>query len=101
MVAGIPFDVAFRLTIPQQPTPEDLAFDVQPRRIIVAPHDYAYATLTFAPSALQQYSSCLRISVENVSSPLGQAQFGLRGEGTLPSITLAFPTSVSHKGALP
>ncbi|CDI85439.1 Hydrocephalus-inducing protein like protein, related [Eimeria praecox] len=85
-----------------QQTAEDSAFDVQPKRIVVAPHDYAHATVSFKPTALQQYSSSLRIAVEKSANPLtGQAQFDLRGEGTLPSITLAFPASVSQKDAKP
>ncbi|OEH79817.1 hydrocephalus inducing related protein [Cyclospora cayetanensis] len=84
----------------QQPILEDSPFDVQPKRIVVASRDYAYATLSFKPTALQSYSSYLRISIEKTANPLsGQAQFELRGEGTLPSITLAFPSFGSPKGA--
>lgn len=82
----------------QQQVADESAFDVQPKRIVVAPHDYAHATLSFKPTALQQYSSLLRIAVEKSANSLtGQAQFDLRGEGTLPSITLGFPTSVFQK----
>lgn len=82
----------------QQQVADDLAFDVQPKRIVVAPHDYAHATVSFKPTALQQYTSALRIAVEKSANPLtGQAQFDLRGEGTLPSISVAFPASVVQK----
>ncbi|CDJ53112.1 hypothetical protein, conserved [Eimeria brunetti] len=96
----IPAEIIFE--IKQQQVAEESAFDVQPKRIVVAPHDYAHATLSFKPASIQQYSSSLRIAVEKSANPLtGQAQFELRGEGTLPSITLAFPTSVNQKDAKP
>ncbi|KAL8431118.1 hypothetical protein Efla_004639 [Eimeria flavescens] len=80
-------------------TSDEAAFDVQPKRIFVAPHDHAYATVTFRPTSLQQYFSCLRIYVEKAASSIaGQAQFDLRGEGTLPSLTLTFPSSQKSPG---
>lgn len=87
----------FVLNAAQQSAPEETAFDVQPKRIVVAPHDYAYATLTFKPTSLQQYSSCLRIAVEKAPNPPVGQLFELRGEGTLPSITLGFPVSIAQK----
>ncbi|KAL8270019.1 hypothetical protein Esti_006052 [Eimeria stiedai] len=100
----IPAEIVFELkqasrsASEKSATLEEQAFDVQPRRITVAAQDYAYAALTFKPSALQQYFSFLRIVVEKASNPqTAQTQFELRGEGTLPSITLAFPASTTQK----
>lgn len=62
---------------------------VHPSRIIIPPHEYRYVTLAFCPRAIRQYSASFEAVVEGGSDPATKSfTCEVRGEGTLPSLTL-------------
>ncbi len=63
--------------------------DVSPASIVIPPHEYRYATLCFCPRAIQAYTATFEAAVEGGSESKSRAfSCELRGEGTLPSLTL-------------
>ena len=63
--------------------------DVTPSSIIIPPHEYRCCTLLFSPTAIQQYSATFTAEVEGGSDSKTKAfSCELRGEGSLPSLTM-------------
>lgn len=63
--------------------------DVQPASITIPPLESRFATLCFCPRAIQTYVATFEAAVEGGRDPRTRAlTFEVRGEGTLPSLTL-------------
>lgn len=64
-------------------------FAVYPSNLSIPPHECAYVSITFMPDAIQTYVAILDATVVNGSNPATKGfRCELRGEGTLPSLTL-------------
>ncbi|KAK9824158.1 hypothetical protein WJX72_008157 [[Myrmecia] bisecta] len=65
---------------------------VSPAQIIIPPHESRYVTCTFAPAAIRTYSATFEAAVENGSDPKTKLfSCELRGEGTLPTLSVELP----------
>lgn len=65
---------------------------VDPPQLIIPPMEYRYAAVVFAPSAIQQYSGSFEAVVQDGGDPATRAfTCEVRGEGTLPSLSLQEP----------
>eukprot|EP00976_Prorocentrum_cordatum_P063576 1177141-Prorocentrum_minimum.AAC.3 len=74
--------------------------DVQPQLLTIPAHEHRYVTCYFTPRAIQSYSATLDVVVENGSDPkTKQFTCDLRGEGTLPNITVEAPAALTEGGA--
>jgi hypothetical protein len=63
--------------------------EVFPAQLVIPPHESRYTTVRFAPRAIQQYNGILEAVVEGGTDPKTKSfSVELRGEGTLPSLTL-------------
>lgn len=69
--------------------------EVSPAQLVIPPLEYRYTAVYFAPRAIQLYGATLEAVVENGSDPKTKSfTCELRGEGTLPTLTIAEPTQV-------
>jgi hydrocephalus-inducing protein len=64
--------------------------EVHPSSIVLPPHEYRHITLVFCPRAIQQYTATFEAAVQDGAADLASSGFvcELRGEGTLPSLSL-------------
>jgi hypothetical protein len=89
----IPCTVRFTVK-PQGTFPANLPFpiSVEPAQLVIPPSEYRYTCLKFAPTAIQQFAASFEAVVDN-GQDAATRTFGceLRGEGTLPSLTLQDP----------
>ncbi|KAJ3408149.1 hypothetical protein HDU80_006663 [Chytriomyces hyalinus] len=77
----------------------DFAFDVEPKRLTVPSHEYRYITAYFHPTSIQSYAGIFEAIVENVDQSKSKTlTFELRGEGTLPRVTVEKPTLKNKNG---
>ncbi|KAI8854495.1 hypothetical protein BC829DRAFT_439199 [Chytridium lagenaria] len=99
----VPCDVAVA-TKPRSRTKSDaadFAFDVEPKKLVIPSHEHRYINVTFHPTSIQSYAGILEAIVENVDqSKTRTLSFELRGEGTLPRVTIEKP-SLRNKANLP
>ncbi|KAJ3215867.1 hypothetical protein HDU67_010224 [Dinochytrium kinnereticum] len=99
----VPCDVAIA-TKPRSRTKSDaadFAFDVEPKKLVIPSHEHRYINITFHPTSIQSYAGILEAVVENVDqSKTRTLSFELRGEGTLPRVTIEKP-SLRNKNGLP
>lgn len=76
-----------------------LPMEVFPAQLVIPPLEYRYTALYFAPRAIQGYAATLEATVENGGDPKTRAfSCEVRGEGTLPSLTIQEPTGVDAQG---
>lgn len=70
-----------------------LAFEIEPKFLKLAPHESQFVVVSFHPQALVHYSAHLEAAVENTASEHEFKTLGveLRGEGTLPHVTVESP----------
>ena len=72
--------------------------EVQPPQLILPPNEARYVTLSFSPVAIRSYAATFEAAVEGGSHPATKAfSCELRGEGTLPSLSVELPGA--EKGA--
>ena len=65
-------------------------FDVEPSsKVLIAPHSFVYATVTFHPSALQTYSAIFEAAPDFARAK--SLSFDIQGEGNLPQISVIRP----------
>ena len=79
----------------------DSTFVVEPERLQIAPYSFAYATVSFTPSAMAPYSSYFEASLENMPNALKQKselKFEIYGDGNLPRFNIIKPTLRNKKG---
>lgn len=93
------FSVKPRNPLPDPKAPMAFPMDVVPAQITIPPQESRYTTIVFEPRAIAQYSATLEAVVENGSDPATKAfSCELRGEGTLPSLTLTSPSVFDPSG---
>ncbi|KAJ3115022.1 hypothetical protein HDU96_001327 [Phlyctochytrium bullatum] len=99
----VPCDVAVA-TKPRSRTKSDaadFAFDVEPKKLVIPSHEHRYITVSFHPTSIQSYAGILEAVVENVDQTKTKTlYFEIRGEGTLPRVTIEKP-SLRNKTGLP
>jgi hypothetical protein len=100
-----PFKVACDVVLVAKPRGKtkteavDFAFDVEPKKLSIPSHEHRYVSVSFHPSSIQNYSGIFEATVENVSEGKNRClTFELRGEGTLPRITIEKPFLRSKAG---
>jgi P pilus assembly chaperone PapD len=78
---------------------EECAFEVEPKKCTIPPHEYRYVTAFFTPKAITSYSGIFEAEVEQGTDPTTKLlQFELLGEGTLPLVTVQAPTRQTDAG---
>ena len=81
---------------------ETLAFDCEPKKITLLPHEYQSVAVSFHPQALLSYSAVFEAGVESSSGDFkGKVlTFEIRGEGTLPHVVVDSPSVRTKTGAV-
>lgn len=89
LTKGLPADAPFPIT-------------VEPKQLIIPPHEYRFATLLFHPRAILAYNASFEAVVENGEGNPKTARFAceLQGKGVLPSLTVVEPSVISAAGKL-
>jgi hypothetical protein len=77
----------------------DFAFDVEPKKLSIPSHEHRYVSVSFHPTSIQNYSGVFEALVENVTDGKYKClTFELRGEGTLPRVSIEKPILRSKAG---
>eukprot|EP00798_Chlamydomonas_sp_ICE-L_P006741 gene6741-3411_t len=96
----VPCIVKFTIT-PKGQFPAGLPFPIEviPSQLVIPPHEFRYAAIQFVPNAIQSYSATFEASVEGGSDPKTKGMTcEVRGEGTLPSISIQEPAQFDPSG---
>ncbi|ETV98760.1 hypothetical protein H310_08827 [Aphanomyces invadans] len=76
-------------------------FTVQPSVWDIPPHEHRYVNVHFKPVAMRMYHAVFTASVVDGADPAcSQLQFDVRGEGTMPCVTIEKPTFREASGVL-
>ncbi|KAJ3305286.1 hypothetical protein HDV03_001884, partial [Kappamyces sp. JEL0829] len=101
-----PFKVGCEVAVTAKPRGKsksevsDFAFDVEPKKLTIPSHEHRYVTVMFHPTSIQTYSGVFEACVENVQEGKHKMlSFELRGEGTLPRVTIEKPTLKAKNGS--
>jgi len=74
--------------------------EVQPAQLDIPPHEHRYVTVYFAPKAISTYQAVFEATVQGGGDPkTKQFTCDLRGDGTLPHITVEEPSALTPEGA--
>ncbi|CAJ1447961.1 unnamed protein product [Effrenium voratum] len=99
----IPCDVKFDIKPTTAPSGKDapvLPFELSTKDLHIPAHEYRYVKVRFAPQALQRYSAMFEAAVpEGKDSKTNLLKFEMRGDGTVPSISINGPTIFGDSGA--
>ena len=68
--------------------PNELSFDVEPKKLLIPCHKSAFATITFQPNSIQTFMGTFEAVVENGEGTNKMLTFDVRGEGTLPRVSI-------------
>ncbi|KAJ3287536.1 hypothetical protein HK104_008544 [Borealophlyctis nickersoniae] len=97
----IPCDVTLS-TRPRSKTKSDaadFAFDLDPKKLSIPSHEHRYVTVSFHPTSIQSYAGIFEAVVDNVGESKSKTlMFELRGEGTLPRVTVDKPSTKNKNG---
>ncbi|CAD7931174.1 unnamed protein product [Amoebophrya sp. A25] len=86
---GIQCEVSFSVKARTQSGGGDFPFEIQPAQLLIPPHEHRYVTVSFAPPQLQTYYAIFEAKVTDGLDPrTNYLTFEIRGDGTVPSITL-------------
>jgi hydrocephalus-inducing protein len=81
------------------PPGQQFPMEVTPKQLVIPSMEYRYVTLAFAPRAIQAYNATLEATVEHGTDPKTRSfACEVRGEGTLPTISLQEPAAVDKAG---
>ena len=98
----IPCSVNFAVKPRQQSKHEGFAFEVSPESLRIPPHEHAYVKVAFKPTNMMPYSGYLEATVENGTDPrTAKLEFELRGEGTLPTLSVEEPKTLKPEDGTP
>ncbi|XP_064641495.1 hydrocephalus-inducing protein-like isoform X2 [Lineus longissimus] len=99
----VPCDVLFNIKpiLSKHMSKSQDIYEVEPARAQIAAHSYTYASVTFTPPSMQQFSAIFEAAIDGV--PQAQAKgrhltFEIQGEGNLPRISIAKPSVRNRKG---
>ncbi|CAD7939993.1 unnamed protein product [Amoebophrya sp. A120] len=86
---GIPCEVNISVKPRSAAGDKDFPFEIQPAQLVIPPHEHRYVTVSFAPPQLQTYYAIFEAKVTDGTDPRSNyLTFEMRGDGTVPSITL-------------
>jgi hydrocephalus-inducing protein len=86
-------DISFSVKPRSKGKLDDFAFDVEPKKQTIPSHESRYITATFHPISIQSYTGLFEAVVDNISEGKNRVlSFELRGEGTLPRVSIEKPT---------
>ncbi|CAE7232354.1 Hydin [Symbiodinium sp. CCMP2456] len=98
----IPCDVKFDIKPTIAPTGKEvpvLPFELSNQELHIPPHEYRYVKVRFTPQGLQRYSAIFEATVpEGKDSKTNHLKFEMRGDGTVPSISMTGPTLFGDDG---
>lgn len=78
---------------------EELPFEVKPKKLNIAPQEFAFVTITYNPTKIQVYSALFEAIVAGSIDPKSnKLSFELRGEATLPQVVVQVPTFKNKQG---
>lgn len=98
----VPCDVTLQAKPRTRQSVTPFAFDIEPKKVSISPHEHTYVTVSFNPSTMHTYSGVVEAAVENsVSSKSKSLAFEVRGEGTLPQVTVVKPALRLGKSSSP
>lgn len=73
----------------------------QPAQLIISPNESSFMAVHFAPTAIRSYTATFEAAVENGGDAATRSfTCELRGEGTLPTLTLEMPQAEKGPQAL-
>ena len=83
----------------QPPTPFPMT--AQPAQLIIPPNESSFMAVHFAPTGIRSYTATFEAAVENGGDAATRSfSCELRGEGSLPSLTLEMPQADKGPQAL-
>ncbi len=76
------------------------AFELDPPRLQIQPHNFAYVTVSFTPQAMISYNTIFEATLENVANNVKNKTitFDIVGDGNLPRFSVMKPTNRNKKG---
>ena len=78
-----------------------LPMTAQPAQLIIPPNESSFMAVHFAPTAIRSYTATFEAAVENGGDAATRSfTCELRGEGTLPTLTLEMPQAEKGPQAL-
>ncbi|CAK4295658.1 unnamed protein product [Aphanomyces euteiches] len=76
-------------------------FTVQPSVWDIPPHEHRYVNVYFKPTSMRMYHALFTATVDDGADPTcSLLKFDVRGEGTMPCVTIEKPTSRDANGSL-
>ena len=81
------------------PAAGELPFDVEPKEVVIPPHEHRYITCFFKPTAMQTYNATLEAAVDLGTNPETKLlTFDVMAEGTLPHVSVVAPMARTDEG---
>lgn len=88
----IPCEVALSLKNRNSAAGAEMPFSMDTDLLTIPPHDYRYVQVSFAPTSLHSFAACFEATVRGNPDPkTNHLVFDLRGEGTLPRVSVVTP----------
>ena len=98
----VPCSVDFTLAPKEDAGGEKFPMEVHPASLDVPPHEHRYVTLYFDPRAIASYVATLDAVVREGADPkTKQFTCDVRGDGTLPHVTVEEPSTIAEEDGLP
>jgi len=98
----VPCSVDFTLAPKEDAGGEKFPMEVHPASLDVPPHEHRYVTLYFDPRAISSYVATLDAVVREGADPkTKQFTCDVRGDGTLPHVTVEEPSDIAEEDGLP
>ena len=98
----VPCSVDFTLAPMEDAGGEKFPMEVHPASLDVPPHEHRYVTLYFDPRAIASYVATLDAVVREGADPkTKQFTCDVRGDGTLPHVTVEEPSTIAEEDGLP
>jgi len=98
----IPIDISILLKASSKSTKtyNETTFEVEPSRVQIAAYSAAYATISFNPAAMQNYTAYFEATLENMPATAKHRAiaFEVSGDGNLPRFTVLKPSLRNRKG---
>ena len=95
----VPCDISLTVKPRVKGKLDDFAFDIEPKKLIILSNETKYITVSFHPSSIQQYMGTFEAIIDNAPDFRNKNfSFELRGEGTLPRISLEKPITRNSTG---
>jgi hydrocephalus-inducing protein len=95
----VPCNVTFDIKPRDAKSAEEVnAFKLEPAALHIPSHEYRFVSVSFAPKDMAQFSARFTATVEKGSGKTGSMTYELRGQGTLPRVTMERPMVRDESG---